>query len=62
MPTVEISKLLGVSDVAIGKRCKVRGLTKPPVGYWRKFETNKLDESEKLDTFKISRSFLFPKQ
>jgi hypothetical protein len=48
MPTVEISKLLGVSDVAIGKRCKVRGLTKPPVGYWRKFETNKLDESDTI--------------
>ncbi len=46
MPTTSISKLLNVSDAAIGKRCRVRKLTKPPVGYWRKYETNKLVKSD----------------
>lgn len=38
-PTVKVSKLLGVSDVAINKRCKALNIPKPPRGYWRKVET-----------------------
>ena len=36
-PTVRIAKMLGVSDVAIGKRCKRLGIEKPGRGYWSKF-------------------------
>ena len=35
-PTVEVAKILGVSDVAIAKRCKKLGIDKPPRGYWAK--------------------------
>jgi hypothetical protein len=33
-PTVKIARDLGVSDVAISKRCKKLGIQKPPRGYW----------------------------
>ena len=35
-PTCEIAKELGISDSAIGKRCKRLGIPKPPRGYWEK--------------------------
>lgn len=41
-PTSSLSKRLGVSDVAVAKRCKRLGISKPPRGYWRKLETGKL--------------------
>ena len=34
MPTTEVAKKLGVSDVAIAKRCKMLEIEKPPRGYW----------------------------
>ena len=33
-PTTHIAKMLGVSDVAVAKRCKKLGVDKPPRGYW----------------------------
>lgn len=36
MPTIEVAKILGVSDVAVSKRCKKLGISKPPRGYWAK--------------------------
>ena len=33
-PMTTLSKLLGVSDVAISKRAKLLGVEKPPRGYW----------------------------
>mgnify|MGYP003609894025 CR=1 FL=1 len=36
MPTTEVAKILGVSDVAVAKRCKRFSITKPPRGYWAK--------------------------
>ena len=42
MPTVKVAKLLGVSDVAISKRCKLLGVEKPPRGYWAKVQYDKL--------------------
>lgn len=44
MPTVKVAKILGVSDVAVAKRCKLLGIIKPPRGYWRKVETGTLNE------------------
>lgn len=35
-PTSEVALQLGVTDSAIGKRCKARGIEKPPRGYWTK--------------------------
>jgi hypothetical protein len=35
-PTIEIAALFGVSDVAIGKRCRTLGVSKPPRGFWTK--------------------------
>lgn len=34
MPVTKVAKLFGVSDVAVHKRCKLLGVTKPPIGYW----------------------------
>jgi len=36
MPTSAVSKMFGVSDKAIEKRCKLLGVEKPPRGYWTK--------------------------
>ena len=36
MPTSKVAVLLGVSDVAVAKRCKKYGIGKPPRGYWMK--------------------------
>lgn len=38
-PTTKVGEMLGVSDVAISKRCKLLNIPKPPRGYWRKVET-----------------------
>jgi hypothetical protein len=35
-PTCQVSKLFGVTDNAVGKRCKILGINKPPRGYWVK--------------------------
>lgn len=35
-PTTSIAERLGVSDVAIAKRCKKYGISKPGRGYWSK--------------------------
>ena len=42
MSTVQVAKLLGVSDVAVAKRCKRLGVEKPPRGYWAKVKYNRL--------------------
>lgn len=41
-PTSKVAKILGVSDVAVAKRCKLFGISKPPRGYWRKVQTGKI--------------------
>jgi hypothetical protein len=35
-PAVQVARDIGVSDVAIAKRCKRRQIDKPPRGYWAK--------------------------
>ena len=39
-PSVLLAEELGVSDSAIGKRCKARGITKPPRRYWANIRRN----------------------
>ena len=39
MPTSQLSKQLGVSDVAIAKHCRNLGIPKPPRGYWSKVQS-----------------------
>ena len=41
-PTTKVAELFGVSDSAIGKRCKKLGIKKPPVGYWAKVYAGKI--------------------
>ena len=36
LPTKKVAEILGVSDVAVAKRCKVLGVSKPPRGFWSK--------------------------
>jgi hypothetical protein len=40
-PTTEVAKILGVSDVAVSKRCKKLSISKPPRGYWAKIKAGK---------------------
>jgi hypothetical protein len=35
-PATELARDFGISDVAIGKRCKALGIPKPPPGFWAK--------------------------
>ena len=42
LPTSQLAKKLGVSDVAISKRCRKLGISKPPRGYWTKKRAHKL--------------------
>ena len=42
MPTSRVARLIGVSDVAVAKRCKKLGIKKPPRGYWAKFAAGKI--------------------
>jgi len=46
MPTTKVAELFGVSDVAVGKRCKKYGIKKPPRGYWAKVYAGYLPETE----------------
>ena len=41
MPSTKVAEIYGVSDSAIGKRCRVLGINKPPRGYWAKLYYNK---------------------
>jgi len=41
-PTSEIAQELGVSDVAIAKRCKAFGIAKPPLGFWARVAAGKI--------------------
>lgn len=40
-PTTEVAKMFGVSDKAIEKRCKIFGISKPPLGFWSKLRNGK---------------------
>ena len=35
-PTTQVATELGISDVALAKRCKKLNVPKPPLGYWAK--------------------------
>lgn len=54
-PTTEVAKMLGVSDVAVSKRCKTLGITKPPRGYWRKVETGFITLGGKIETTTLQK-------
>jgi hypothetical protein len=41
-PTSLLAKEFGISDVAIGKRCKAAGIRKPPPVFWRKVEVEQI--------------------
>jgi hypothetical protein len=42
MPTTKIAEQFGVSDSAIGKRCREVGIKKPPPGFWARVESGKV--------------------
>ena len=49
MPMIALAKNLGVSDVAVAKRCKKLGVLRPPRGYWRKIEVKKLEPRQEQE-------------
>lgn len=40
MPTVQVANLFGISDSAVGKRCRTLNIVKPPRGFWAKVQSN----------------------
>ena len=49
LPTTKVAKTLGVSDVAVAKRCKKLNIPKPPRGYWAKVQSGASPEIQPLD-------------
>ena len=47
-PAVQVATELGISDVALGKRCKKLNVPKPPPGYWAKVAGGLRPEQEPL--------------
>jgi hypothetical protein len=41
-PAQQLATELGVSDVAIAKRCRREGICKPPLGFWAKVQAGKI--------------------
>ena len=50
-PSQEVARELGISDVALGKRCKKLQVPKPPPGYWAKVKAGKLTRKPILKEF-----------
>lgn len=42
MPTQKVAAFFGVSDSAVGKRCKSWGISKPPRGFWAKVSAGRI--------------------
>ena len=59
MSTVKVAKLLGVSDVAIAKRCKLLGVEKPPRGYWAKVQYNKLENIFTTNYYEVTNDVVY---
>lgn len=47
-PGTKLAEKLGVSDVAISKRCRVLGVPRPERGYWAKLEFGKVGKKSEL--------------
>lgn len=47
--TAQIGKLLGVSDNAVRRRCKSRGIPMPPVGWHRKREVGQKEYCDQIE-------------
>jgi len=45
-PLTQLAAEFGVSDVAIGKRCKARGIARPPRGHWLKTASSAQEQAE----------------
>ena len=50
-PARDIARELGISDVALGKRCKKLQVPKPPPGYWAKVKAGKRPRKPILKEF-----------
>lgn len=50
-PSQEVARELGISDVALGKRCMKLQVPKPPPGYWAKVKAGKLTRKPILKEF-----------
>ena len=50
-PSQEVARDLGISDVALGKRCKKLQVPKPPPGYWAKVKAGKRPRKPILKEF-----------
>ncbi|MBU0493542.1 MAG: hypothetical protein KKA73_31290 [Chloroflexi bacterium] len=51
--TVNVAVALGISDKAVEKRCKRRGVPKPPKGFWAKYDAGYIEECRELIPLEI---------
>ena len=52
-PTTKVAQLLGMSDVGLGKWCKLYGVPKPKLGYWAKVQHGvEVPEREPLEPWR----------
>jgi len=47
MPLLKLAQIYGVSDVAVGKRCRKMDIRLPGVGYWQKIESIEREQEVK---------------
>ncbi len=51
-PASEVARVLGISDVALGKRCKRLQVPKPPRGYWAKVASGVIPKRPALPAYR----------
>ena len=51
-PASEVANELGISDVALGKRCRSLQVPKPPRGYWSRIATGKTPKRPPLPAYR----------
>ncbi|MEO7298366.1 MAG: hypothetical protein ABI042_07295 [Verrucomicrobiota bacterium] len=59
MPTTKVAAELGISDVAVKKRCKKLNVPKPPLGYWAKVAAGQTPKKMPLPSLPTSASEAF---
>lgn len=52
-PATLVARELGISDVALGKLCKLLQLPKPPRGYWSKVASGKTTKRPPLSAYRV---------
>ena len=61
-PASEVARELGISDVALGKRCRRLQVPKPPRGYWARVASGKTPRQPPLPAYRAETEERLRKQ